>query len=58
MYLLDIVLALVPYLNEKRLELLEEKLKQLFSMVIRNEDFENKYVFELFRRMEMSKEVS
>jgi hypothetical protein len=27
-------------------------------MVIRNEDFENKYVFELFRRMEMSKEVS
>jgi hypothetical protein len=58
MYLLDIVLALVPYLNEKRLELLEEKLKQLFSMVIRNQDFENKYVFELFRRMEMSKEVS
>jgi hypothetical protein len=58
MYLLDIVLALVPYLNEKRLELLEEKLKQLFSMVIRNEDFENEDFFELFRRMEMSKEVS
>jgi hypothetical protein len=58
MYLLDIVLALVPYLNEKRLELLEEKLKQLFSMVIRNPDFENEDFFELFRRMEMSKEVS
>jgi plasmid maintenance system killer protein len=33
-------LALVPYLDEKRLELLENKLKQLFSMVI------NKFVFE------------
>ncbi len=38
MYLLDIVLALVPYLDEKRLELLEGKLKQLFSMVMRNDD--------------------
>jgi hypothetical protein len=37
-YLLDIVLALVPYLDEKRLELLEEKLKQLFSAVMRNYD--------------------
>ncbi|CAF0826341.1 unnamed protein product [Adineta ricciae] len=31
-YLLDIVLALVPYLDEKRLELLEQKLKQLFAV--------------------------
>ncbi|CAF3322734.1 unnamed protein product [Rotaria socialis] len=31
-YLLDIVLALVPYLEQKCLETLEEKLKQLFSM--------------------------
>ena len=32
-YLLDIVLALVPSLDEKRLESLEGKLKQLFSTV-------------------------
>lgn len=32
-YLLDIILALVPYLDEKRLEALEGKLKQLFSTV-------------------------
>lgn len=38
MYLLDIILALVPYLDEKRLELLEGKLKQLFSMVMRNDN--------------------
>ncbi|CAF0825129.1 unnamed protein product [Rotaria sp. Silwood1] len=31
-YLLDIVLALVTYLDEKRLELLEDQLKQLFKM--------------------------
>ncbi|UJR27399.1 hypothetical protein I4U23_008689 [Adineta vaga] len=31
-YLLDIILALLPYLDEKRLILLEEKLKQLFGM--------------------------
>ncbi|CAF1145441.1 unnamed protein product [Rotaria sordida] len=31
-YLLDIVLALVIYLDEKRLELLEDKLKQLFTV--------------------------
>ncbi|CAF0813121.1 unnamed protein product [Adineta steineri] len=32
MYLLDIILALVPYLDAQRLELLENKLKQLFAM--------------------------
>ena len=37
-YLLDIVLALVPYLDEKRLELLEGKLKQLFSLVMKDKD--------------------
>ncbi|CAF4274825.1 unnamed protein product, partial [Rotaria sp. Silwood2] len=31
-YLLDIVLALVTYLDEKRLKLLEDKIKQLFTM--------------------------
>lgn len=37
-YLLDIVLALVPCLDEKRLESLEGKLKELFSMVGREGD--------------------
>lgn len=31
------MLALVPYLDQQRLQLLEDKLKQLFSMVIRTE---------------------
>jgi hypothetical protein len=48
MYLLDIVLALVPYLDEKRLELLEGKLKQLFSMVMRNKDRKEKGISYFF----------
>jgi len=40
---LDIILALVPYLDEQRLELLENKLKQLFSMNIKRSVMKKSY---------------
>lgn len=42
-YLLDIILVLIPYLDEKRLELLENKLKQLFSMVMKRSVMKKSY---------------